>query len=113
MLSKAISSPPGASSDAAIPAEKRCEVNDKARTPFQCAADGRQVVIAVADSVVFQHELARERSIRVERDRRGPEELFVGELADRCGRGLAVRVKQIERHRFRDRGVRSSHGCRP
>ena len=68
-------------------------------TPFAAAyrphgpSQTGEMVIAVADGVILEHELARERSIGVERDRRGLGELFVAERADRCRRGRAVRVE--------------------
>jgi len=61
---------------------------------FQRSANARQVVIAVADGVVLQHELARDRRIRIERRLSGAIELFVRERADRRGGG-AVAPQQI------------------
>ena len=51
----------------------------------------------MADGVILQHELARQRRIGVERHRRRAIELLVAERADRRrGRG-AVAPQQIER----------------
>src|SRR5690349_19801520 len=49
---------------------------------LQRGLDGGQMVIAMAHRMVFQHELAGERSVVVERYRRGAPELVIVESAD-------------------------------
>ena len=62
----------------------------------QRRANLREVMIAVAHRVILEHELARDRRVAVERDRRGAIELLVAQRADR-GRGRrAVLPQQID-----------------
>jgi hypothetical protein len=42
------------------------------------ASDDGEVVIAVPDGMIFEHELARQRPVGIERDRRGQGEVLIG-----------------------------------
>src|SRR5579859_6605521 len=64
---------------------------------FEGVAYACQVVIAVSNRMILQHELTRQRRIGVERYRRGPIELLVAERANRGRRGRAVATQQRER----------------
>src|SRR5436189_2713841 len=47
------------------------------RSTLQRATDGGEVVVAVADGVILEHELAGDRRVVVERDRGRPGELGI------------------------------------
>src|SRR5262245_13307752 len=68
-------------------------------------ANPRQMVIAVPNGVVLQHELAGERGVGIERDRRRSVQLIVGQLANRRRGRRAVAAEQIQRRLFRHRVV--------
>src|SRR5436190_7479168 len=72
-----------------------------------------EMVIAVPDGVILEHELARERRFGIERDRSRLAELFVGERPDGVGRRCTVATEQIKGLAFRDgsilRGVPGIH----
>ena len=78
-----------------------------------------EVVVAVPDGVILEHELARERRVGVERDRGGPIELLVAERANGSRGCRAVPPEQVERRLLRDarrtpwRARHSSRGRRP
>ncbi len=63
------------------------------------------MVIAVADRVILEHELARERSLTVERHGRRLCKLLVGQGPDGGRRGGAVLTYQIDRGFPGDAGV--------
>jgi hypothetical protein len=59
------------------------------------------MVIAVPNRVIFEHELARKRRVRVERYWGGSIELVIAQGADRGRGGGTVPSKQVERRFFR------------
>src|SRR5512143_2322836 len=61
-----------------------------------------EVVIAVPHGVVLEHELARERRVRIERERGGTVELLVAQRPDRGGGGRGVAPQQVQRRLLRD-----------
>ena len=70
----------------------------------QCASNTSEMVIAVSHRVILQHELAGERGIGVEGDRRRLRELRVGEGSDGVGGGSAVLPQELE-------GCVPGHAC--
>ena len=71
-----------------------CCQRGAAQPAFNARLNCGEVMIAVPDGVVLEHELARERSIGVERHRRRPIELLVAERTDRRRGGRAVAPQQ-------------------
>src|SRR5512134_791562 len=59
--------------------------------------DAGEVVVAVPDRVVLEHELGGDRGIAVEGGRRRPVELLVGQPPDGCGGRGAVAPEQVQR----------------
>ena len=53
-------------------------------------AKARQMVIAVPNRMILEHELTGERGVRVERDRRGPIQLLIAQRPHRRRGSLAV-----------------------
>src|SRR6266566_9512701 len=70
--------------------------------PRQRRPNTGDVVIAVPDGVILEHELAREWGIGIERHRGSPIELLIAERPNGGRSGGAVTLKQIQRRVFRD-----------
>src|SRR5262249_13749459 len=64
--------------------------------------DPSEVVVTVAHRVILQQKLASERSVAVERHRRGAVEFFVGKGTDCRGRRRTVAFQQSECSFFGD-----------